>query len=153
MDEVPAIARIAAPALRADAKIAIGGLSMGGYGALRLGAKFADRFSSISAHSAITDIREMAKFVEEPISDYLVCAPSEELSAIYWLRKHRDRLPRLRFDCGLDDPLIEAIAPCMTRCWRTGLRIATRNSRAGTNGRTGRSTLRRRCALRVKSDA
>ncbi len=107
VDEVPAIARIVAPALRADAKVAIGGLSMGGYGALRLGAKFADRFSSISAHSAITDIGEMAKFVEEPLSEYLVCAPREELSAIYWLRKHRDRLPRLRFDCGVDDLLID----------------------------------------------
>lgn len=107
VDEVPAVARIAAPALKADASVAIGGLSMGGYGAIRLGAKYADRFSSISAHSAITEIEEMTAFVEEPLGDYLACAPREELSALHWLRRHRDRLPRLRFDCGVSDPLIQ----------------------------------------------
>ncbi len=106
VEEVPAVARLAAPALRADAKIAIAGLSMGGYGALRLGAKYAGRFVAISAHSAITEISEMERFVEEPLSDYLEYAPREELSALYWLRKHRERLPRLRFDCGVDDELI-----------------------------------------------
>jgi putative tributyrin esterase len=107
VDELPAIARFAAPNLSSRAKIAIGGFSMGGYGALRLGAKFPDRFNSVSAHSSITDIHEMAKFVSEPLSEYLACAPVEELSALYWIRKHRDRLPRLRFDCGVDDLLIE----------------------------------------------
>ena len=107
VDEVPVIARLAAPALCADAKIAIAGLSMGGYGALRLGAKYADRFNAISAHSAITDVSEMQSFAEEPVSEYLQCGPAEELSAIYWLRKNRERLPEIRFDCGVDDPLIE----------------------------------------------
>ncbi len=106
VDEVPAIARLVAPALRADAAIAIAGLSMGGYGALRLGAKYADRFAAISAHSAITEIADMERFVEEPLSDYLGCASREELSALYWMRRHRERLPKLRFDCGVDDELI-----------------------------------------------
>ena len=107
VDEVPAIARLAAPALRADARIAIAGLSMGGYGALRLGAKYAGRFSCISAHSAITCIEELQGFVEEPLRRYLDCAPLEELSAAYWLCRNRQSLPRMRFDCGVDDPLIE----------------------------------------------
>ena len=106
VDEVPAIARLAAPALRADAAIAIAGLSMGGYGALRLGAKYADRFVAISAHSSITEIADMKHFVEEPLKHYRRCAPREELSPLYWLRKHRERLPRLRFDCGVDDELV-----------------------------------------------
>lgn len=108
VDEVQAVARLAAPALTFDAKVAIAGLSMGGYGALRLGAKHADRFSAISAHSAITDVMEMQSFAAEPVSEYLQCGPSEELSAVYWLKKHRSRLPKIRFDCGLDDRLIEA---------------------------------------------
>lgn len=108
VDEVPVIARLAAPALSSDAKISIAGLSMGGYGALRLGAKYADRFSAISAHSAITDVREMQSFAEEPVSEYLRCGPREELSAIYWLKRHRSQLPKIRFDCGVDDRLIEA---------------------------------------------
>ena len=108
MDEVPAIARLAVPALRSDAKIAIAGLSMGGYGALRLGGKHASRFCAIAAHSAITEIEDMAPFVEEPLSEYLACAPREQLSSLYWLRKNRHQLPPLHLDCGLGDPLLES---------------------------------------------
>ncbi len=108
VEEVPVIAQLAAPALCADAKVCIAGLSMGGYGALRLGAKYADRFSAISVHSAITDVMGMQSFAEEPVSEFLQCGPREELSAIYWLLKHRNRLPKIRFDCGVDDDLIEA---------------------------------------------
>ncbi len=106
VEEVPAIARIAAPALQENAGVAIAGLSMGGYGALRLGAKYPGRFSAISAHSAITRISEMQAFVEEPLSEYLQCAPAEELDVLFHLRKAADQLPRLRFDCGVDDNLI-----------------------------------------------
>ncbi len=106
VDEVPVLARIAAPALQEDARVAIGGLSMGGYGALRLGAKYPDRFSAISAHSAITRISEMEAFVEEPLSEYLQCAPPEELDVLFYLKKAADQLPKLRFDCGVNDDLI-----------------------------------------------
>ncbi len=106
VEEVPAIARIAAPALLPHAMIAIAGLSMGGYGALRLGAKYAPRFSAISAHSSITHIREMENFVADPFADYLTCAPPAELSPLHWLETHRESLPPLRFDCGTEDLLI-----------------------------------------------
>lgn len=107
VEEVPAIARLAAPQLRPDARVAIAGLSMGGFGALRLGAKYADRFHAISAHSAITDIAGMEEFVEEPVNDYLRAAPREELSVLYWVLKQRHKLPPLRFDCGITDSLLE----------------------------------------------
>jgi S-formylglutathione hydrolase FrmB len=107
VDEVPTLAQIAVPSLDNMARIAIGGLSMGGYGALRLGAKYADRFVSISAHSSITDIEQASLFTEEPLVDLLSCAPLEELSPLYWLRRHKDRLPKLRFDCGVSDSLVE----------------------------------------------
>jgi enterochelin esterase-like enzyme len=106
VDEVPRIARLAVPALDAQPRIVIAGLSMGGYGALRLGAKYADRFDGISAHSAITKIEQMTAFVEEPLSDYLASGSAKELSAIYWLQLHSERLPRLRFDCGVQDDLL-----------------------------------------------
>lgn len=106
LDEVPAIARIAAPTLATEAAVSIAGLSMGGYGALRLGAKYPDRFTAISAHSAITRIEEFGEFVSEPFSDYLRCGTPQDLSPLHWLRLHRDRLPRLRFDCGLADDLL-----------------------------------------------
>lgn len=107
VEEVPALARLAAPQLQPDARVAIAGLSMGGFGALRLGAKYADRFHAISAHSAITDIAEMREFVEEPVQDFLQRAPHEELSALHWLMKQRHQLPHLRFDCGIKDQLLE----------------------------------------------
>ncbi len=106
VDEVPAIARLAAPGLVPDAKIAIAGLSMGGYAALRLGAKYAPRFSAICAHSSITDIREMEKFAEEPLAEYLACAPALELSPMFWLQRNRGILPPIRFDCGVEDDLL-----------------------------------------------
>lgn len=106
VEEVPALAQLAAPALLPNAKLAIAGLSMGGYGALRLGAKYAQRFSAIAAHSAIVDITDLESFVEEPLAEYFSCAPREELDALYWIRKHRDLLPPLHFDCGVDDALI-----------------------------------------------
>ena len=108
IEEIPAVARLAAPALTTHPRVAIAGLSMGGYGALRLGAKYADRFVAISAHSSITEIDQMSRFVEEPIDDYLGRAPIEELSPLHWLKQNRGRLPPLRFDCGQDDSLVQA---------------------------------------------
>ncbi len=108
VDEVPALARLAVPALRHDASLAIAGLSMGGYGALRLGAKYATSFCAIAAHSAITDVEDFTSFVEEPLSAYLACAPREELDTAYWIRRHRDTLPPLQFDCGTEDALLKS---------------------------------------------
>lgn len=106
LDEVPAIARIAAPSLSPTAKIAIAGLSMGGYAALRLSGKYPERFSAVSAHSAFMDIAEIGAFTRRLSTEYLSTAPHEELSVAYWLGKHRDRLPPMRFDCGLEDDLL-----------------------------------------------
>ena len=106
VDEVPQIAHLAAPALTANARIVIAGLSMGGYGALRLGAKYPERFCGISAHSAITEIDEIGAFTEEPLSRYLACGTRDDLSPLHWLRRHHRHLPPLRFDCGLDDSLL-----------------------------------------------
>jgi enterochelin esterase-like enzyme len=138
VDEVPAIAHLAAPSLHSNAKIAIGGFSMGGYGALRLGAKFPHRFNSVSAHSAITDIHEMANFVAQPLSEYLACAPIEELSAIYWIRKHC-----LDFDLTAVSTIFssKATGPSMLRWKSRASRTSTKNFPAATNGPTGRNTL------------
>jgi putative tributyrin esterase len=83
----------------------IAGLSMGGYGALRLGAKHAGVFRGISAHSAITRIDEMSQFVSEPFPfDQLAAAETDLLG---WFERNREKLPPLRFDCGTRDSLLE----------------------------------------------
>ena len=79
----------------------ISGLSMGGFGALCLGAKYPNIFNGISAHSAITHIEQMPLFVEEPLELY-----PDDVSVLQTLLDNRNVLPKLRFDCGRDDLLI-----------------------------------------------
>jgi enterochelin esterase-like enzyme len=88
-----------------NSRLYISGLSMGGYGALRLGAKYADKFSGISAHSAITQIDDLALFTEKPISQYHTL-DEHEADIMYWCKKHSANLPPIRLDCGKQDQLL-----------------------------------------------
>ncbi|MFC5624777.1 alpha/beta hydrolase [Algoriphagus winogradskyi] len=88
-----------------NSPLCITGLSMGGYGALRLGAEFPDQFKAISAHSAITKFSEMGDFVEEPLDSFDLM--SQEMDVIASVRKNAAKLPPMRFDCGKSDELIE----------------------------------------------
>ena len=104
-DEVPELAAALDPRCQ-NAPRFISGLSMGGYGALRLGALHSRRFAAISAHSSITDVAQMQGFVEESLAEFDLADP-EPLSVIECMKQHAARLPHLRFDCGTDDLLIE----------------------------------------------
>lgn len=84
----------------------IGGLSMGGFGALRLGAKYFDRYKGISGHSSITHFDQLAQFVEEPL-DRFESNPANHAVADTMLVTG-SRMPALRFDCGQNDPLLDA---------------------------------------------
>ncbi|NWM98526.1 alpha/beta hydrolase-fold protein, partial [Escherichia coli] len=86
------------------ARLFLCGLSMGGYGALRIGAKHGARFAGISAHSAITRLEELEDFVEE--SPRLAGGRMQDRCALRTILAHRATLPALRFDCGVEDPLI-----------------------------------------------
>jgi putative tributyrin esterase len=97
--------RKAFPEVREDSSVFIAGLSMGGYGALRLGAKYPELFRGISAHSAITEIDEMEMFTYETFSPKGIAA--QELDIMGWMERHRKMLPPLRFDCGLQDQLLD----------------------------------------------
>lgn len=85
--------------------MAIGGLSMGGYGALRLGMKYPDVFGSIWAHSAglrPLDDAFLGLLDDPSDADVLVHARR--------IRARRDAgapTPEIAFDCGVDDVLIE----------------------------------------------
>ncbi|MEM0964712.1 MAG: alpha/beta hydrolase-fold protein [Verrucomicrobiota bacterium] len=84
----------------------IGGLSMGGFGALRLGAKYPERYKAFAGHSSITSIDQMSLFVEEPIEAYPEVKGIER-NVLDAIMANRDRIGPFRFDCGVDDPLIE----------------------------------------------
>ena len=73
-----------------EGRAAIGGLSMGGFGAIRLGLKYPDKYGSIYAHSS--------KLVETG-DDHDVAVIAERVDP--------KNMPVLAFDCGVDDFLIE----------------------------------------------
>lgn len=84
-----------------DGPWAIGGLSMGGWGALHLGIKYPDRFASIWAHSSKLDWRdaELQPAMLAYPEDLDLSARAERLLA-------DGNVPVISFDCGVDDRLI-----------------------------------------------
>jgi putative tributyrin esterase len=84
-------------------KWAIGALSMGGYGSMRLGLKYADRFASIWSHSSAFHINNLVK-------PALVDPESTATSNVFALADEIVRQPTppvISFDCGTDDELIQ----------------------------------------------
>ncbi len=89
--------------VRAGERWAIGGLSMGGFGSVRLGLKYSDRFCSIFAHSSVFPTAdELERLVP------LISPAARADMDCYRLAEARTPvdLPRLSFDCGVDDFLI-----------------------------------------------
>jgi enterochelin esterase-like enzyme len=84
----------------------LAGLSMGGYGALRLGAKYPRLFQGVAAHSAIVEPSDFKKFVRD--ASRIESVDSAEASVLYWMRTHKHELSPIRFDCGQDDALFES---------------------------------------------
>ena len=104
---------------------AIGGMSMGGYGALRVGFAYSDRFCSIHSHSGSLDrgvefktnpaertgimkrrpdafIAEMRRiFGERP------AGTAHDILKLAIEANQRVNLPKLWIDCGIDDYLID----------------------------------------------
>lgn len=106
VDEVPAVVKEVTDTATDQSPLFVAGLSMGGFGALRLGGKYAARFTGIAAHSAITHFEQLAQFVEEPLVTFE--AQAKDHSTADALINNKDNLPPLRFDCGTADPLLEA---------------------------------------------
>ncbi len=107
VDEVAAAVCEVVPAVTGESARVITGLSMGGFGALRIGAKFGPRFRAIAGHSSITEFSQMKQFVEEPLEAYGTI-PAEDQSVLATMLARRHELPPIRFDCGTEDQLLEA---------------------------------------------
>tara|TARA_R110002049_G_scaffold171426_2_gene337929 strand:- start:51 stop:854 length:804 start_codon:yes stop_codon:yes gene_type:complete len=95
------------PEASINSPLCIGGLSMGGFGALMLGTKYPDRFKAISAHSSITKLEQMEQFVDrnefEEYTSYL-----DNPTIMDFIKMNSEKLPAIRFDCGLKDDLLDA---------------------------------------------
>ncbi|HEV2073116.1 MAG TPA: alpha/beta hydrolase family protein [Thermomicrobiales bacterium] len=85
-----------------DGPWAIGGFSMGGWGAMWLGLKYPDRFASIWSHSSKFNWRDSDldfSMLAQP-EDVDLPAYAERISML-------EQKPIISFDCGVDDQLIE----------------------------------------------
>ena len=90
-----------------QSNVYLAGLSMGGYGALRLGAKYPSMFNGVSAHSSVTSLADLQQFIDKPVTDYQ-CEFIQESDLLYWMEKNAEILPPLRFDCGEMDSLYKS---------------------------------------------
>jgi putative tributyrin esterase len=83
-------------------KWAIGGNSMGGFGAIRLGLKYPQRFFSIWSHSGVFP-------TAETLPNHWHWSGNANDLDCYALVDQLDlqMMPRLSFDCGTDDHLLE----------------------------------------------
>lgn len=104
IEEVPLAASEATAGLTNGSPLFLSGLSMGGYGALLLGAKYGHRVAGVSAHSSATRLDDLDAFTEEDLS--LCGIDSAQSSVIDVMKARRDNLPPIRFDCGTGDFLL-----------------------------------------------
>jgi len=106
LSDVPAAVSDLFPQIQTT-KIFLAGLSMGGFGALRIGAKHPSRVAGISAHSPVTHLAELRQFVQDSIDEDLG-ASKRDADVLYWVRRNRARLPPIRIDCGTEDSLLRS---------------------------------------------
>ena len=106
VDEMPALARAVVPGCTQDSPLLIAGLSMGGFGALRLAGKYPKRVAAASAHSAVTEAAQLDSLIAESRESW--SAAPADTSVLAALTGATTALPPIRFDCGRGDALIEA---------------------------------------------
>lgn len=107
IDDMPALAREVIDGCSARSPLLIAGLSMGGFGALRLAGKYRDRVAAAAAMSAVTEAAQFDALIEENRSGWSTLPAGQSASAVL-TDSPGVRLPLLRIDCGLDDPYLDA---------------------------------------------
>ena len=90
-----------------QSKFFITGLSMGGYGALRLGAKYPEVFTSFSGLSSITAFDQLALFLEHGKENALFDVVHHRENVLECMLNNQKKIPLFRFDCGTEDLLID----------------------------------------------
>ncbi len=107
IDEMPALAREVVEGCNTRSPLLVAGLSMGGFGALRLAGKYRDRITAAAAMSAVTDVAQFDALIEETRDGWSSLPDSGSVLAAL-TGSPGVPLPPLRIDCGLDDPYLEA---------------------------------------------
>jgi putative tributyrin esterase len=120
VDEVPAAVARVVPGVTPLSRSYIAGLSMGGYGALRIGARHPRQFAGISGHSPITAIPDFEYFTKER-PDIDLIDPTTETDLARLLIARAGAIPPLRFDCGSDDMLLASARTLHTALTDAGI--------------------------------
>ena len=116
MEDVIGTAQRMLPLRRDGASRAIGGLSMGGYGAMRIGLGDPAAFASIHSHSGCLLYGTVGRARDSVLSQaeyesIFGDAPADTAHDLLYLAEQAKqdgiRLPALHVDCGVDDFLIE----------------------------------------------
>lgn len=108
IDEVPALARETIEGCSARSPLLLAGLSMGGFGALRLAGKYRQRITAAAALSAMTDVAQFDQLIEESTSGWSDAPADRSVLAALTETTDNGPLPPLRFACGRDDPYLDA---------------------------------------------
>ena len=123
---------------RADTFVA--GLSMGGYGAMKLALRQPDRFAAAASLSGVLDLKAMVaaglKSPEDPALFTRIFGPGTGLVAnddLLDLVRRADpgSLPALYVCCGTEDPLLPANHSFVAACAEAGVPVATSWSQGG----------------------
>jgi len=105
-EDVPSAIKQCIPQVDDHSKMFIGGLSMGGFGAFKIGVKYHEAFTAVAAHSSITNVAQMSVLVDEDVDNFSQEDKSEE-DVLATILKYKDNLPGISFDCGTSDPQFE----------------------------------------------
>jgi len=103
-DDVPDAMRHAVAQIGNGSRFYLAGLSMGGFGAMRIGARRGDRFAAFSGMSSLTHLRQMSWCTHQ--ADLFLDLPDHTACLLHSLLENNSYGP-FRFDCGFDDYLIE----------------------------------------------
>ena len=119
IDEVPALARELAEGCSARSPLLVAGLSMGGFGTLRMAGKYPERIAVAASLSSLTDASQFDALIEES-RDGWSDDPADR-SVLAALTGATAPLPPMRIDCGFDDPYLEANRALHRALQRTGI--------------------------------
>lgn len=79
------------------------GLSMGGFGALFLAAKYSALFQGVSAHSSVVDARNNT-FMKSKQTVAALNFGNKQMALEWWIKRSK-KMPPFKMDCGTEDSL------------------------------------------------
>jgi putative tributyrin esterase len=108
VEDVPDAVRQEIKITSSKSPLFITGFSMGGYGALRIGACFPHLFKAFSGLSSITEFEQLTNWYENGNISEIAANVTHQTSVLETMLKNKNNLKAFLFDCGADDILIEA---------------------------------------------